>query len=401
MNKQRVRLATAGVVALALIGAACGSDEDSSSPADSTASSEASGEAPAATEAPAGDCETPEPVSLQLQWFTQAQFAGYFAAKDKGFYEDMCLDVTIVEGGVEIVPQTQLANGDVDFALSWVPKALASREAGANIINIAQIYQRSGTLQVSFADKGITTPEDFAGKNIGNWGFGNEYEVFAAIGQAGLDPATDVTLVGQQFDMVALLDGSIDAAEAMTYNEYAQVLETMNPDTGELYTPEDFNVISYEEIGVGMLQDAIWADAGRLADDPAYKDQATRFVAASMAGWTYCRDNVEECRDIVVAAGSTLGSSHQLWQMNEVNKLIWPAGDGVGFIDEAAWNRTVEIAKGTKNLDGATVLTKDVDAGAYTNDIITSAHALLDTLGVDLKGEGYVPMDVTLAEGGA
>ncbi|TFH15112.1 MAG: ABC transporter substrate-binding protein, partial [Acidimicrobiales bacterium] len=207
MNKQRVRLATAGIVALALIGAACGSDDDSSSesPGDSTA----------------GACETPEPVSLQLQWFTQAQFAGYYAAKDKGFYEDMCLDVTIVEGGVEIVPQTQLANGDVDFALAWVPKALASREAGADITNIAQIYQRSGTLQVSFADAGITTPEDFAGKNIGNWGFGNEYEVFAAIGEAGLDPATDVSLVGQQFDMVALLDGSIDAAEAMTYNEYA------------------------------------------------------------------------------------------------------------------------------------------------------------------------------------
>ena len=111
----------------------------------------------------------------------------------------------------------------------------------------------------------------------------------------------------------------------MTYNEYAQVLEAVNPDTGELYQPEDFNVISYEEIGVGMLQDAIWADAARLADDAAYKDTATRFVAASMQGWTYCRDNVEECRDIVVASGSTLGASHQLWQMNEVNKLIWPS----------------------------------------------------------------------------
>ena len=291
MNKQRVRVAAAAVVTFALIGAACGSDDDSSSePSDTSASTEAPGDSTGGGE-PAADCETPEPISLQLQWFTQAQFAGYYAAQDQGFYEDMCLDVTIVEGGVEIVPQTQLANGDVDFALAWVPKALASREAGADITNIAQIYQRSGTLQVSFADAGITTPEDFAGKNIGNWGFGNEYEVFAAIGQAGLDPATDVTLVGQQFDMVALLDGSIDAAEAMTYNEYAQVLETVNPDTGELYQPEDFNVISYEEIGVGMLQDAIWADAGRLADDPEYKDQATRFVAASIKGWVYCRDN--------------------------------------------------------------------------------------------------------------
>ena len=116
-------------------------------------------------------------------------------------------------------------------------------------MNIAQIFQRSGTLQVSFADAGITEPADFAGKNIGNWGFGNEYEVFAALGEAGLDPATDVNLVTQDFDMLGLLSGDIDAAEAMTYNEYAQVLEAENPETGELYQPEDFNVISYEEVG--------------------------------------------------------------------------------------------------------------------------------------------------------
>jgi len=155
---------------------------------------------------------------LQLQWFTQAQFAGYFAAVDQGFYADQCLDVSILEGGVDIVPQQQLADGAVDFALSWVPKALASREAGADIVDIAQIFQRSGTLQVSFKDKGITSPADFAGKNIGNWGYGNEFEIFAALTKAGLDPAADVTLVQQQFDMAALLAGDIDAAEAMTYN---------------------------------------------------------------------------------------------------------------------------------------------------------------------------------------
>ena len=139
----------------------------------------------------------------------------------------------------------------MDFALAWVPKALASREAGANIVNIAQVFQRSGTLQVSFAEAGITTPADFAGKTVGNWGFGNEYEIFAALAQEGLDPASDVTLVQQQFDMVGLLSGDIDAAEAMTYNEYAQVLEAVNPDTGELYQPEDFNVVNYEDVGRG------------------------------------------------------------------------------------------------------------------------------------------------------
>jgi NitT/TauT family transport system substrate-binding protein len=310
--------------------------------------------------------------------------------------------VTIVEGGVDIVPQQQLADGAVDFALAWVPKALASREAGANIVDIAQVFQRSGTLQVSFVDAGITSPSDFAGKTIGNWGFGNEYEIFAALTEAGLDPANDVSLVQQQFDMVGLLSGDIDAAEAMTYNEYAQVLEAVNPDTGELYTPEDFNVVSYEEVGVGMLQDAIWADAERLASDDAYRDIAVRFVTASLQGWAYCRDNVEECRDIVVAKGSKLGNSHQLWQMNEINKLIWPAENGIGFIDEAAWDRTVQIAMESANLEGATVLTAPPTDGAWTNDIVTEAIANLEeNLNVDVNGTNFAPIEVTLEEGGA
>jgi NitT/TauT family transport system substrate-binding protein len=347
----------------------------------------------------ASECATPTPVTLQLQWVTQAQFAGYYAAINQGFYEAMCLDVTILEGAVDIVPQDVLAAGDADFAVSWVPKALASREAGANIVNIAQVFQRSGTLQVSFKDKGITSPADFAGKTVGNWGFGNEFEVFAAITQADLDPATDVTNVQQQFDMVALLEGEIDAAEAMTYNEYAQVLEAVNPDTGELYTPDDFNVISYEEVGVGMLQDAIWADGARLGD-AAYKDTATKFVAASLQGWSYCRDNVQACADIVLAQSPILGASHQLWQMNEVNKLIWPATGGIGFIDQAAWDRTATLSQETKNLDGATVLTKAPDAEAFTNEIVTAAHALLTEMGVDINGAGFAPIDVTLNEGG-
>ncbi|HSJ49874.1 MAG TPA: ABC transporter substrate-binding protein [Actinomycetota bacterium] len=349
----------------------------------------------------AGDCESVDEVSLQLQWVIQAQFAGYFAAQDEGFYADQCLEVTIVEGGVDIVPQTQLADGAVDFALAWVPKALASREAGANIVDIAQVFQRSGTLQVSFVEAGITSPEDFAGKRIGNWGFGNEYEIFAALAKVGLDPATDVALVQQQFDMVGLLQGDIDAAEAMTYNEYAQVLEAVNPDTGELYQPEDLNVVSYEEEGVGMLQDAIWADAERLESDEAYRDIAVRFVTASLQGWAFCRDAVEACRDIVVAKGSQLGDSHQLWQMNEINKLIWPASNGVGVIDEAAWDRTVEIAQNTPNLEGATVLTQPPDEGAWTNDIVNEALANLEELGVDTTGEDYSPIEVTLEEGGA
>ena len=384
MRKSSIKLAVASIAALSLFTAACGGSDDAAT--DTTAA--------AATE-----CAELTPVKLQLQWFTQAQFAGYYAAQDQGFYEAMCLDVTILEGAVDIAPHVVLANGESDFAISWVSKALAGREGGANIVDIAQIFQRSGTLQVSFKDKNITSAADFKGKNIGNWGFGNEFEIFAALTKAGLDPAKDVTLVQQQFDMAGLLAGDIDAAEAMTYNEYAQVLEAINPDTGALYTPEDFNVVSYEDEGVGMLQDAIWADGARLSD-PAYVDTATKFVAASIQGWAFCRDNTQACTDIVVAKGSKLGASHQLWQMNEVNKLIWPASMGAGMIDSAAWDRTVALSLEAKNLEGGTVLTKAPDAEAHTNDIVTAALALLADMGVDTTGSAFAPITVTLNEGG-
>lgn len=401
---------------------ACGSDKKSSSTtvaattapttAATTATTTAETTAGSATATTAGgetagvSCDASKApaeltkVKLQLQWFTQAQFAGYYAAVDQGCYAEQGLDVEILEGGVDIVPQTVLADGQADFAIAWVPKALASREAGADIVDIAQVFQRSGTLQVSFKDKNIKTGADFKGKKIGNWGFGNEYEIFADLAKNGL-AVSDVTLLAQQFDMSGLLAGDIDAAEAMTYNEYAQLLETKNEATGKLYVPEDLNVISYETEGVGMLQDAIWADGKKLASDAAYKDTAIKFVTASLKGWSYCRDNPESCRDIVVSKGSKLGATHQLWQMNEISKLIWPAPDGVGHIDTAAWDRTVKIALDTPNADGAKIITKDPGEAAYTNEIVDAALAELKTEGVDTTGAGFTPLEVTLTEGGS
>ena len=355
-----------------------------------------SSSAPSASGAPGA----PQKVTLQLQWFTQGQFAGYFAAVEQGFYEKQGLDVEIKEGGVDIVPQTVLAQGQADYAIAWVPKALASREQGAGITDVAQVFQRSGTYQVSLKDKGINGVGDLRGKKVGNWGFGNEFELFAGMTDAGIKPS-DVTLVQQQFDMQALLSGEIDAAQAMSYNEYAQVLEAQNPATGQLYKPEDLSVISWNDVGSSMLQDAIWANTERLSD-PAYQDTTTKFIAASLEGWAYCRDNVESCRDIVVKKGSTLGASHQLWQINEVNKLIWPSpAAGAGTIDQAAWDQTVKVARTAVNADGQTVLTKDPDPEAFTNDYVTKAIDLLKAEGVDVVGAGYKPVDVTLQPNGA
>jgi NitT/TauT family transport system substrate-binding protein len=348
-----------------------------------------------------GTSSAPKTVTLQLQWSVQSQFAGYLAAVDQGFYKDQGLDVQVKEGGVDIVPQTVLAQGQADYAIAWVPKALASREQGANITDVAQVFQRSGTYQVSFANKGIAGPADLKGKKVGNWGFGNEFELFAGLSGAGLKPATDVTLVQQQFDMQALLSGDIDAAQAMSYNEYAQVLEAQNPATGQLYQPSDFSVINWNDVGTAMLQDAIWASTDKLSD-PAFQDTTVKFIAASLKGWAYCRDNAESCRDIVVKAGSKLGASHQLWQMNEVNKLIWPApADGVGTIEQADWDRTVKVARTAVNADGQTVLTKDPDAEAYSNDYVKKAIDLLKADGVDVVGSNFKPTTVSLNPGGA
>ncbi|MFF3223855.1 ABC transporter substrate-binding protein [Nocardia suismassiliense] len=338
-------------------------------------------------------------VRLQLQWFKQGQFAGYLAAVDQGFYKEQGLSVEILDGGTDIVPQTVLAQGQADYAIAWVPKALASREAGAGITDVAQIFQRSGTKQVSFKSDNITGPAALRGKTVGNWGYGNEFELFAGMTKAGIDPAKDVKLVQQQFDMNAFLAKDITAAQAMSYNEYAQLLETKNPATGKLYTADDFATIDWNDEGVAMLQDAIWANTEKL-QDAKYQEQTVKFIAASLKGWVFCRDNLDKCRDITVAPGSTLGATHQQWQINEVNKLIWPAPAGIGMVDPAAWARTVQIAKNTKNQEGVTVLKKDPDASAYTSEYVTKALELLKSGSTEVTGAGFAPSQVTLTEGG-
>ena len=339
------------------------------------------------------------PVKLQLQWLTQAQFAGYYAAVSEGYYEDEGLDVQIIEGGGDIVPQDALAAGDVDYAISWVPKVLGSIENGANITDVAQIFERSATLQVSFKDQDITSAADLGGKTIGSWGYGNEWELYAGLNKAGV--TDDVTVVSQNFDMNALLSGDIDAAQAMTYNEYAQLLETVDPETGELYTADDFTVIDWNEEGTSMLQDAIWADAGRLEDDADYADTTVKFIKASIKGWAFARDDAQGAADIVTEAGSTLGLSHQLWMTNEVNRLIWPSTTGgVGTIDTAAWDATVAMALETSNETGATIISEEPPASAYSNEYVEKALAELEEEGVDVVGADYAPLTVELKEGG-
>ena len=168
--------------------------------------------------------------------------------------------------------------------------------------------------------------------------------------------------------MNLFLNRDVDAAAAMTYNELAQVLETENPDTGELYTLDDLNVIAMEDEGTAMLEDGIFTQGEWIADE-ANQDIARRFLKASFRGWAFCRDNPDECLQHVLDSGPTLGEGHQRWQLNEINALIWPNETGIGVMDEAAFQRTADIAK------QFAVIKAEASSDAYRTDLAEAAVA--------------------------
>jgi NitT/TauT family transport system substrate-binding protein len=336
---------------------------------------------------------TPTKVRFQLQWVAQAQFAGYYAALDQGYYKDAGLDVSLLLGGPNVNNVQVVATGGADIGTAWLPNMLQSREGGTDLVSIAQIFQRSGTRMASFKDKAITDPKSMAGKKIGSWLGGNEPELFAALTKAGLDP-TKENVIKQDFDMSGLLKGDLDVAQAMIYNEYAQVLEAKNPKTGQLYQASDLNLLDFNDpsVGTAMLQDQIFARDSWLKQG-SNADVAAKFLEASFKGWIYCRDNQQKCVDIVLKNGSQLGASHQAWQMNEINALIWPSPNGIGLLDKAAYDQTVQIATTYKVLKAAP------SADATRTDLAQKALTALGS-SVDTKGASFQKQTVTLTEGG-
>jgi NitT/TauT family transport system substrate-binding protein len=333
-------------------------------------------------------------VTLQLKWVTQAQFAGYYAAAAKGYYRKAGLDVKIKVGGPDITPEQVVAGGQAEFGLDWLPSLLAFRDKGTKLINIAQVFSRSGMTQLTWKDSGINTIAKMRGKKVGNWLLGNEYELFAALTRAGMDPANNkgVTIVKQPFDMNLFMNRMIDSASAMTYNELAQVLETKNPKTGKLTKLSELNVIKMENIGTGMLEDGIFTTE-KWIKDKSHQATAKKFLAASLKGWVYCRDHAADCTKIVLRQGPTLLGGHQKWQMNEINALIWPNKLGVGIMDKAAYARTARIAKQFGAI-------KKAASGAYRDDLAKAAVAQLKRQGVDVNGKKWKKAVLKVTEGG-
>lgn len=287
-----------------------------------------------------GSALSADKVTLQLKWVTQAQFAGYYVAQDQGFYSDVDLDVTINPGGPDVAPPQVIAGGGADVIVDWMPSALASREKGVPLVNIAQPFKRSGMMLTCRADTGITNPADFKGKTLGVWFFGNEYPFLSWMSKLDLPTeggADGVTVLKQGFNVDPLLQRQADCVSTMTYNEYWQVI-----DAG--LTPADLIVFKYEDQGVATLEDGLYVLEDNLKD-AAFVDKMARFVQASMKGWEWARANPKEAAMIVLENDATGAQTeaHQVRMMGEIN-LLTEGSDGT--LDPADYERTVETLLG-------------------------------------------------------
>jgi NitT/TauT family transport system substrate-binding protein len=297
-------------------------------------------------------------VQLQLKWVTQAQFAGYYAAKAQGFYTAEKLEVTIRPGGPDLVPEQVVAGGGAQFGIDWLPSLLSARDQGVPLVNIGQVFAHSGMREIAFKSSGIKGPADLRGRRVAVWFGGNEFELLATLDKYKIDRNRDVTLVQQPFDMNLLLQKKVDAAAAMTYNEYKQVLEAG-------VKPDDLVVIDFNREGTAMLEDGIFVKADWLRD-AKNKQIAARFLRASLQGWKFCQDKPSACVEIVLKESPVLGREHQTWMMAEINKLIWgpPApASPLGKMDPEAFKRTADIALKFG------VIKKAADPAAYTHEI--------------------------------
>ena len=311
----------------------------------------------------AGGASAADDVTLQLKWVTQSQFAGYYVALEKGFYEEEDLNVTIKPGGPDIAPTQVIAGGGADVTVEWMPAALAAREKGLPLVNIAQPFKSSGMMLTCRKDAGVATTDDFAGKTLGVWFFGNEFPFLSWMSQLNLPTdgsESGVEVLKQGFNVDPILNGQAACVSTMTYNEYGQVL-----DAG--LTPEELVTFKYEDQGVATLEDGLYVLEDKL-DDPAFQDKMARFVRASMKGWKWAEEHPADAAMIVLDYDETGAQTeaHQVRMMGEVAKLT--AGSN-GALDPADYERTV----GSLMSGGSDPVITKKPEGAWTHVITDKA----------------------------
>jgi NitT/TauT family transport system substrate-binding protein len=318
----------------------------------------------------AGAANAADPVTVQLKWVTQAQFAGYYVAKEKGFYKDVNLDVTIKPGGPDIAPEQVLAAGGADVVVDWMPAALAVREKGVPLVNVSQTFQRSGLMLTCVKSSGIKTPKDFPGHTLGVWYFGNEYPFLAWMAKLGIPTdgsAKGVSVVKQGFNVDPLIQKQASCISTMTYNEYWQVI-----DAG--FKPDDLIVFKYEDEKVATLEDGLYANGDKLKD-AKFVDKLARFVAASDRGWAWAVKNSDAAAQIVLDNDATGAQTekHQKRMMGEIAKLV-DIQKPLGYLDPAAYEQTVNVLLSAKSTP---VITKKPE-GAWTHAVYDASKKYFD-----------------------
>ena len=301
-------------------------------------------------------------VTIQLKWVTQAQFGGYYVAQDKGYYSAAGLDVTIKPGGPDIATPQVIAGGGADVIVDWMPSALASREKGVPLVNIAQIFKKSGMMLTCRKDSGIKSPSDFRGKTLGVWFYGNEYPFLSWMSQLGIPTkggSNGVTVLKQGFNVDPILQKQAECVSTMTYNEYWQVV-----DAG--LSPSELVVYKYEDQGVATLEDGLYVLEKNLRNK-AFVNKMARFLRASIKGWKYAADHPDEAADIVLENDDTGAQTekHQRRMMREINKLVGNQPQGIGYLIPADYNRTVKVLMSS---DSTPVITKK-PKGAWSHII--------------------------------
>ena len=301
-------------------------------------------------------------VTIQLKWVTQAQFAGYFVAQDKGYYQAEGLDVTIKPGGPDIAPPQVIAGGGADVIIDWMPAALASREKGVALVNIAQIFKKSGMMLTCRKDSGIKSPADFRGKTLGVWFYGNEYPFLSWMSKLGI-PTTGgsngVKVLKQGFNVDPILQKQAECVSTMTYNEYWQIV-----DAG--LSPSELVVYKYEDQGVSTLEDGLYVLEKNLRKK-AFVSKMARFLKASIKGWKYAGDHPDEAADIILENDDTGAQTekHQRRMMREISKLVGNQPQGIGYLIPADYRRTVDVLMSS---DSDPVISKK-PKGAWTHSI--------------------------------
>ncbi|WP_300302434.1 ABC transporter substrate-binding protein [Ferrovibrio sp.] len=316
--------------------------------------------------AAAGSAQAADKFTIQLKWVTQAQFAGYYVAKDKGFYKEVDLDVTVKPGGPDIAPPQVMAAGGADAIIDWMPSALASREKGVPLVNVSQTFQKSGMMLTCSKASGVTSPDKFPGQTLGVWFYGNEYPFLTWMAKLGVPTdgsAKGVKVLKQGFNVDPLIQKQAACISTMTYNEYWQVI-----DAG--FKPADLVVFKYSDQGVGTMEDGIYANGSKLGD-AAYANRLARFVAASNKGWDWAVKNPDAAAKIVLDNDTTGAQTekHQKRMMGEIAKLVEGSKMGTGYLDPADFDRTVNILLSVKS---DPVITKKPE-GAWTHAIFEAS----------------------------